>query len=294
MENFEIWDKVRTPDPKYTKEFNRGGGFKGTATNTQYIIQQATEVFGPNGIGWGLEITQEQYVDGCWIDDRNRETIHTIRGHVWYMLDGTKYQTSEQYGQTTFVGKNKYGPYTDEEAPKKSITDMMLKCLSLLGFSADIFMGLWDDNKYVSDVRKKFGEKEPPVSTSGQSSGKGKPPYQPTPNSAAGGIAGPANANPDAQYDSLQESLDAHVKINGSAGMPAWKVANRPLAAKMPQSHRDKLSKYYDELLQSTKEQEAKAPPTWLCPMGGQKVAEDCQACDRVKDCEVAQAQGVK
>lgn len=142
MENLEIWDKVRTPNPKYTKEFNRGGGFKGTATNTQYIIRRATELWGPNGIGWGLEITHESYVDGHWIDDRNREIIHIIRGRVWYMVDGVRYHTAEQFGQTTFVGKNKNGAFTDEEAPKKSVTDMMLKCLSLLGFSADIFLGL--------------------------------------------------------------------------------------------------------------------------------------------------------
>src|SRR5690606_33640239 len=64
-----------------------------------------------------------------------------------------------QFGQTTFVGRNKNGFFTDEEAPKKSLTDAMSKCLSLLGFSADIHLGRFDDNKYVNDLRQEFAEK---------------------------------------------------------------------------------------------------------------------------------------
>lgn len=162
--NLELWNKVKTPDPKYTKTFKRAGGFSGTATNTQYIIQLATEVWGKNGSGWGVSIDNEDYVTGApIIIDGNivgNEIVHVVRGCVWYIEDGTKQETSQQFGQTTFVGKNKYGAFTDEEAPKKSVTDMMLKCLSLLGFSADIFLGLYDDNKYVNDANKKYRQKE--------------------------------------------------------------------------------------------------------------------------------------
>lgn len=164
-DHMELWNRRRTPNPKYVKEFNRGGGFKGSSTNTQYIVQMATEEWGPNGIGWGIEIHDEAYMGGAYIDERNQETIHTVRGCVWYTIEeknGNKtiHRTSEQFGQTTFVGKNKYGVFTDEEAPKKSVTDMMLKCLSLLGFSADIFLGLWDDNKYVNDVKNRYEKSE--------------------------------------------------------------------------------------------------------------------------------------
>ena len=164
MSNLEIWDKVKSPNPKYTKGFSRGGGFRGTATNTQYQILAATELFGPNGIGWGYEITDEKYVNGAPLADNANEIIHVVRGRVWYMHEGQKYFTSEQYGQTQFVGKNKNGMFTDEEAPKKSISDMLSKCLALLGFSADIFLGLYDDNKYVNDIRAKFesGDFSPP------------------------------------------------------------------------------------------------------------------------------------
>lgn len=159
MSNLEIWNKVKSPNPKYTKGFSRGGGFRGTATNTQYQILAATELFGPNGIGWGYEITDEKYVNGAPLADNANEIIHVVRGRAWYMHEGQKYFTSEQYGQTQFVGKNKNGMFTDEEAPKKSISDMLSKCLALLGFSADIFLGLYDDNKYVNDIRQKADER---------------------------------------------------------------------------------------------------------------------------------------
>jgi hypothetical protein len=48
----------------------------------------------------------------------------------------------------------------DDECYKKIQTDALTKALSRLGFNADIFMGLWDDNRYVEQVKKKKeGEK---------------------------------------------------------------------------------------------------------------------------------------
>jgi len=40
---------------------------------------------------------------------------------------------------------------TDSEAPKKSLTDAIKKALAMLGFSADIFLGLYDDRDYVAE-----------------------------------------------------------------------------------------------------------------------------------------------
>ena len=43
----------------------------------------------------------------------------------------------------------------EDEAPKKSLTDALKKCLSMLGFSADIYMGMYDDPSYVEAVTQK-------------------------------------------------------------------------------------------------------------------------------------------
>lgn len=156
--NLSIWDRVEKTNPEYTKAFNRTG-FKGTATNPTWIMKRATEIFGPAGIGWGWEILNEDYREGHEILPGLHAVIHVIRVQVWYRHPDTdEVGKIIHYGQTTFVGKYQSGPYTDEEAPKKSLTDAIGKALVSLGFSADIHMGLYDDNKYVNDVRKEFKE----------------------------------------------------------------------------------------------------------------------------------------
>lgn len=169
-DNKAIWKQVETTDPNYTKSFNRSGGFKGTATNATYLAEKATEVFGPCGIGWGMTVLKEEYVKGhpIIIDNRimGHALTHVVHAKLWYVHDGIRGEI-EQFGQTEMVGRRANGAwFTDEEAPKKSLTDAMTKCMSLLGFSADIHKGLYDDNKYVAGLREEFGEgkqqQEPP------------------------------------------------------------------------------------------------------------------------------------
>lgn len=149
-----LWDRVSKTDAKYTKGFSRGGGFKGTAINATWLVREATKVFGPCGIGWGFNVIDEKYAPGS-----DGDVIHVVRLRLWYEMDGKRGEV-EQYGQTTFAGSNKNGRFTDEEAPKKSITDAMSKCLSLLGFGADIHLGLWDDNKYAAERQGKAGSSD--------------------------------------------------------------------------------------------------------------------------------------
>jgi hypothetical protein len=158
--NKNLWNTVAVTNPNFVKSFTRCGGFSGTAINATYQAQKATETFGPCGIGWGIDILEERYQDGApLIQDGavvGNEVIHVLRAKLWYVHQGKRGEVIH-FGQTPFVGRNKNGFFTDEEAPKKSMTDAMSKCLSLIGFSADVHLGLYDDNKYVADLRKEFG-----------------------------------------------------------------------------------------------------------------------------------------
>jgi len=156
-ENIKLWNQVCVTNPKRTKEFNRGGGFKGTSINPTYNYFRLTEQFGLCGSGWGFDVIKEEYVEGGYISDRDRDIIHVMQINFWYM-QGDKKCLIPSKGQTAFVGKNKYGVFTDEEAPKKSLTDAITKAASMLGFGADIFMGMYDDVKYVNDLRATFGK----------------------------------------------------------------------------------------------------------------------------------------
>lgn len=144
--NMELWKSVQQTDPRFTKSFSRAGGFSGTAINATYLIGRATKLWGPIGGAWGYSIEDEKYVQGS-----EGYMIHVLRIRF-------RYPNGEfpAYGQTTFTGINKNGPFTDEEAPKKSLTDAITKALSMLGFAADVHLGMYDDNKYVSSLREKF------------------------------------------------------------------------------------------------------------------------------------------
>lgn len=176
MSYSSLWALSCTTDPRHTKEFKRGGGFSGTAINPTYLLMKATEIFGPVGMGWGWEIEKEDYVPGAAFvieGQVTHEVNHVVRLALWYRItpDFVKLMPEAEaflgqtckvvhFGQTAFVGKNKFGAFTDEEAPKKSLTDAISKCLVCLGFSADIHLGLYDSNKYVNDRKAEFkGEK---------------------------------------------------------------------------------------------------------------------------------------
>lgn len=164
--NLALWESVQATDPNYTKAFNRSGGFRGTAINHTYQQKRATQAFGPKGLGWGSKILDEKYAEGAPIVHPQhgvigREVIHVVRIELWYLREGQR-GSVEAFGQTTFVGSNKHGTFTDEEAPKKSLTDAESKALASLGFSADVHLGLFDDSKYVNDLSAKVAEADKP------------------------------------------------------------------------------------------------------------------------------------
>lgn len=165
--NLALWTSVQTIDPAMTKQFVRPGGFAGTAVVPIEVVRMATAQFGPCGLGWGVEILEEHYKEGapipCEGDQVVREVIHILRVQLWYKVNG-EVGKIVQYGQTPFVVRTNQGPLTDEEAPKKSLTDATIKCLSLLGFAADVFAGMYDDSKYVNDLRLQYGGGDQPGS----------------------------------------------------------------------------------------------------------------------------------
>ena len=160
MDNLAIWKAVEKTDPAATKPFTRAGGFSGTAIDPMHLVKKATEMFGPVGQGWGFEEVEHLVGDGAWFS----------KVRLWYVRGDEKAEV-EQWGGTVLTGTRKDGtPYTDEDAPKKSVTDALTKCLSYLGFAADVHMGRYDDVKYVAELRKEFNAGEP---TSEESVGAG-------------------------------------------------------------------------------------------------------------------------
>jgi len=167
MTNTALWDAVSKTPPDQTKPIT-GKPYKGTSPKPYWLMRRATEVFGPCGIGWGFVILDEKLLDGALLEGPSMdqsfcERVHMARVRVWYKWQDQTGEV-EHVGQTVFCGRRKDGsPFTDEDAPKKSVTDALTKALSMIGFAGDIFMGRYDDSKYVDELKREDAEaKKPP------------------------------------------------------------------------------------------------------------------------------------
>lgn len=174
-DNMKIWRSVMRTDPRYTKEL-AGAGFEGTSINAEYMIMRATEIFGPVGTGWGYEVVEDRMLPGAPMSEAiyedkkfigNRilrdgdgtlitEQNHSIKIKFWYAIEGEVRGEVEAYGATKYLYKTKHGITCDGEAQKKSLTDAIKKALSLLGFSADVWLGLYDQAEYKAENALEF------------------------------------------------------------------------------------------------------------------------------------------
>lgn len=164
-----IWEQVKTTNPDFTKT-QALEGRQVTSINGMYVVQRATETFGPIGKGWGYEILIDRFDKGAPILDKDgaviaHEQVHTIQIKLWYLHAG-KRNSVIHYGHTPFVRKSTLGSFTDFDAPKKSLTDAIKKCLSMLGFSADVHMGMFEDEIYLEglELKKRLDEAGDPES----------------------------------------------------------------------------------------------------------------------------------
>ena len=79
-------------------------------------------------------------------------TLVLYTSTLWYVFNS-------KTGELPIHSSIKYGANGryDDDFAKKVATDALTKGLSKLGFNADVFMGLFDDNKYVNDMKMYFG-----------------------------------------------------------------------------------------------------------------------------------------
>lgn len=154
--NLAIWGALAKTDPKHTKQFSRSGGFKGTAIKPIWIVKMLTEQFGPCGVGWGMNEPSFQVVpcEGEILVFCTVSGWQGDRANVLWGVGGDKVQSLRS-------GK----PFCDDEAFKKAFTDAVNNAFKFLGVGADVHMGLFDDDKYVSQAREEFAEPAPPPDT---------------------------------------------------------------------------------------------------------------------------------
>lgn len=155
--NTDLWNSVFVTDPSAVKAIT-GKPYKGNSPKPYWLIWRATETFGPCGQGWGISVKSESFFRMS-----DTDVMHSCVVCFWYTRDGARCEI-EQMGQTkACYMSSKNVLIVDEDAGKKSVTDGMVKCMSMVGFAGDIFSGQWDDSGYVQWAAEQFGAPVRPV-----------------------------------------------------------------------------------------------------------------------------------
>tara|TARA_R110002020_G_scaffold473701_1_gene703350 strand:- start:1297 stop:1851 length:555 start_codon:yes stop_codon:yes gene_type:complete len=144
--NLELWERVQKTDPKHTKKA-KIGGMSITAVAPQYQILNATREFGVYGQTWGFKNIDFDFT--------------LVEKFKLVVLKATFFSPE---GECQIVNSSKIymdraETMVDADFAKKMETDALTKVLSKMGFNADIFMGRFDDVKYVNEMKAEFKEK---------------------------------------------------------------------------------------------------------------------------------------
>jgi hypothetical protein len=164
-ETMALWNRHEKTNPAVTREVKRAGGFKITTIDAYHQIKEATEEWGPMGDKWG--VTDAKWSTDSFIDPLGvTRTMGTFTGRFYYPGADSEDRASFPMSSVEEIlqlrgGKSgaPYYVYVDDEWTKKTFTNALTKALSYVGFNADVFMGKFDDNRYVAERRIEENEK---------------------------------------------------------------------------------------------------------------------------------------
>lgn len=152
IDNLALWKSVqKTPASQVSSGKLNGIGI--TSVKPHYQRQKATEMFGPFGIGWG--VINESFSRHAIGDT----SLLSYTAKLFYTLKGERgeFPINATIKEAYITNGGKGYLKIDDTADKKVATDALTKGLSFLGFSADIFHGMYDDHRYVAERRKEEG-----------------------------------------------------------------------------------------------------------------------------------------
>lgn len=138
----KLWDSVCVTNPDFTKKANVAGN-KITSIVPQYQIKIATEKFGSYGKTWGFKEIDYNYS----LKDYGLVVFKAI----FFYPDG-----EFVISNSIKIWKDNAKTKLDDDFAKKCETDALTKALSKLGFNADIFLGYFDDMRYVNDLKQEL------------------------------------------------------------------------------------------------------------------------------------------
>lgn len=148
MSHLKLWSAVEKTDMTFTKKVAQRGGY--TAISPQYQLKSATEQFGPYGLGFGLASSEFDYT----LFELTKAVVH--KAVFFYVVDGKRVEfpisNAIEVARLSAQGKL----VVDTDFAKKVETNTVSKALSKLGFNADVFLNLVEDNSYLQELQNEI------------------------------------------------------------------------------------------------------------------------------------------
>jgi hypothetical protein len=109
-------------------------------------VLRATEQFGPYAIKWGFKNIEFDF--------------SLVAAHKLIVFKGTFFCPDGecQIVNSAKIFMDRAETMVDADFAKKMETDALTKVLSKMGFNADVFMGRYDDHKYVAEMEVEFAK----------------------------------------------------------------------------------------------------------------------------------------
>jgi hypothetical protein len=141
MDNMKIYEATRAVPQEAQKQFSNGS-FSGTDINPMWRIKTLTEQFGPCGIGWYYEVTNERA-------ETYGDTVMAIVDlNLYIKVDGEWSKPIFGTGGNQLVKATKSGARPSDEGYKMALTDALSVACKALGIGADIYFSA-DKTKYT-------------------------------------------------------------------------------------------------------------------------------------------------
>ena len=137
-DRMSLWRSEQNTPADKTSKVSRRGGF--TAINQQYQLERGTKLWGPYGAAWGMDVIEHQLVD----TDVSKVIVMTVEFFYPHPDTGER---------CDFRLVNDWPFKAGDDSYKKCQTNCRSKCMSYLGFSADVYSGLHDDATYLKEEK---------------------------------------------------------------------------------------------------------------------------------------------
>jgi hypothetical protein len=159
--NKRIYDRLaRTP--KEARKAIGGGRLKGkTDINPMWRIQALTDLFGPCGKGWKIEVVKMWLEEGF---DNQKSAFVSI--NLFYKEEGDENWSAPIFGigGNMFVEKERSGLFQNDECFKMAYTDGISVACKALGMSSDIYYENDTSSKYNIAADKPAAVAPKPIS----------------------------------------------------------------------------------------------------------------------------------